>query len=783
MSSNDNYYQLYLNSVYTLAATIVIKSADTVNGFNDLVSEQFGYVVNTLDPTTWKYYLNVSGEYHPTDTMMTVTSMDTLETINFTKENLQVHLATAKGYQYGTRGYNELVAQFPDQEILILGILYPADINIAIDAPDGTILAYPPNLIEANEYTFITRLQNWIYGYKERWVNAQYNISDPLYPLVHHTIMYTMIPLEILAIRLAACKTNEAHSYHVRMYLASHMGLDQYLDFMTTEQSLWFYRNICYIERNIGQRQIFDLLLEHIMTDRSLPLAQYLMQHDISQMPDQINPTVTFIRTALNFDASPDSNILDLDQLLIKEQPLARDNEAYQADEEPAMLQAFEYSQSSTLQTKLLESAMIDYSNSSPYTLNDILLHHWLWLSSNGTYQAFVSATNPQTGEQIPLSAKDAWTLMWYCWMTSSGIDLSEAVIPQMFAERVQRMPTPPVSDLLSVVDPKYVGPELAKLALFYQPVINPLVSVEAFYNLCVNITTAANAQRNLIALQEHKDRRAMVQNMCERIYSDNVVLTADEGQTYQSWFSQRNLNLSTFTNDQLNLLYLDLVKQATGLALITTQSLASLQQAMVGMFAKLSSYNIQFATEINDSPIRMVDTPVVRVGDINASGSAQIYDPDTGVDVEDVHAHAAALMKLDLNGPMFQEDFIFHGKAKHRLRINVEPRMAPNGFVMNYQVQSGVRAKLATPLQDNSAGVIPVVGIDEWLQLLPDQRYYFMDLWGNDNYYWTPPPSEPLDEAIVNDILNGLTWIDKSPPRMITLADLDGFVKYVNPS
>jgi hypothetical protein len=758
--SNQNYYQNYINSVLQLAATIVIKSTDTADGLNQYITDMYGAAaVDTMDPTTWKYYLNVSGEYHPTDTMMTVVSMDTLQVIDFTKENLETNLATAAGYQYGTPAYNELVATYPTQELLILGILYPADIDTAIAAQDGTILAYPPNLIEVNEYSFLLNLQTFIYGYKQRWVNPQFTISDPLYPAVNHGIMYLMLVLEIINIRKAACKTNEAHSYHVQAYLASHQGLDQYLPQMTLSQSLWFYRNICYIERNIGQRQIFDLLLEHIMTERSLPLAEWLMEHDISSMPASLVPNITFVRVPLNGENDDSNNIIDLDEMLDKEANSARDNTLYQPDYEPTILTEFQNSRSATLMTKAVESDMIDFTNSSPYILPDILLNHWLWLASNGLYSAYVTTTNQQTGESISLSVQDAWTLMWYCYMTSNGIDLSEAVIPQMFAMRVQRIPMPTVTDLMSVVDPKYITPNQAQFVIQMNPVINPLVSTEAFYTLCTQICTAANSQLNYVALQEHKDRRAYMNGMIERMYSDNVVYTADVGQTYQSWFQQRNLNFSTMSNDQLNLTYLDLVKQATGVAQNPTTSVAALQTAMIKMFAQLSSYNIQFLSEINSSNIRNVNGPVIRVGDITASGSYQVYDPDSTVDVLDARMGGEALRTVNTDR-LFSELFLFHGTKRERVEIRAKPRMGQHSVRWNVQGHIGLQVRLANPPGPNTEGVIPVVGIDAWLALPPQERYDFYDQYGNNDYYYFPPGDIPLSQVVTRTLLNGLTWL-----------------------
>jgi hypothetical protein len=781
MATTNNYYQLYVNSVIQLAQTIVIKSVDSAEGLNLYVSElaQAGRAnpVDTLDPTSWKYYMNLAGLYHETDTMMTVTSMDTLETIDFTVENLKIHRATAKGYQFGTRQYIELVSRYPQQEMLILGILYPCDIHAAIAAPDGKILSYPPELVEPNEYSLILKLQRFIDGYKERWVNPQYGISDKLYPATHHGIMYLMLVMQIFNIRLAACKTNEAHSYHVRSYLASHQGLDQYLDQMTTKQALFFYRNIAYIERNTGQRATFDWLVEHIMTERTLPLAEYNMLHDISGMPSDIDPAITFYRNPKNLGYNVDSaNTITLDQMLNKEQTVARDNALYQPDMQPAILQDMQFARSSSLKTKALESAMIDYSDSTPYTMTDILLNHWLWLSSNGLYTAFVSTTNPKTGERIPLSVKDAWTLMWYCWMGSVGIDLSLQEIPQMYAKRVQRIPMATVTDLLSVVPTKYVDASIAQQALSLQPTIGQVLSTEAFYTLCQEIYTAANMQRNLMAFQEHRDRRGYVMGMVERIYSDNIVNTADPGLSYQDWFKQRNLSTADFSQDDMGLMYLDLVKQATGLALITTNSLANLQAAMVKMLSQLSSYSVQFMKQINTTNIQKVDWPAVRIGDQNTSASADYYIPNNNVRLRHMKAHVSSLEEMPLNGPMFREDFYMHGKQGVDTTIHVKPRIGQHSYIWQARIQSGVRVKPTTKLESNSQGTIPVIGIDLWYNLLPDQKAWFMDVYGDDNYYWTRPKDVPLSTVVVNTNLNGLVWVDTSPPYLVKARDLSGF-------
>ena len=156
----NNHYQLYVDNTLSLAETIVIKFEAAAEALNLAVISQNGYAaVDNETKSSWKYYQNISGQYHFTDTMIQVNSLDLAERIDFTADNLKVHTATRKAYEYGSRYYRDLLQQYPDQELLILGILYPCDIDQAIAAVDGTILTYPAKYVEASEYTFIFKLQ------------------------------------------------------------------------------------------------------------------------------------------------------------------------------------------------------------------------------------------------------------------------------------------------------------------------------------------------------------------------------------------------------------------------------------------------------------------------------------------------------------------------------------------------------------------------------------------------------------------------------------------------
>lgn len=769
---SNNHYQLYIEKVLQLAETIVIHSIESAEALNNYIALIHGSdVVGTEDKRTWKYYKNIAGEYHAVDTPMYVKSADTLETILFSKEALALHRATARSYAYGTRQYRELVAQFPEQESLILGILYPVDIEKAVVAYEGEILGYPTGLVEENEYSLIPNLQKWINGYKGRWVNKQFGISDDLYPATSLGIMYLQLVPTIVNLRLAACKTNEAHSFHVRQYLASHGLLDPYLDSMTKKQALFFYRNIAYIERNVGKKEIFDWLVEHIMSERYLPIGEYTMRHDLSDQPNDLYPKLLFKKTPLNLGYGSDPNDkANLKQMLDKQDKMARDNVLYKDEALPTIREKMENSMSNVLPTKVLESAVVDMTNSSPYSMEDILLNHWIWLATQEMYTAVISVTNPATGERIPLTAKEAYTFMWYAYCKHIGIELD--FIPQVLAKRVQRLPTPPQmfrslsaaavepspnpvagskEDLMSVVNPALVSEKIAEQALSMQPKIDSIISTEAFYEFCQQIYNAAQMQRHLVASQEHAVKRGMVHGMISRIYSDSIVDLEPEGTAYQDWFGERNIDVGNMSREDMGVLYQDLIREATGAALNDNSSLKSLQAAMTRMLAQLSSYSVQIIAEINNSNIRKTDWTVVRVGDIGGKGAMERTAPDMTVTVQDVKGRAKQEINVVMNGCNVKTTIKESAKTTKSLNIAVKPKWNRDRATVFhvYHRMSRICVRPQVKLQPNSRDIVPVMGLDLYLQLPEDKQQRYYDVY---NGGYSPLPYEDKDPVINTD-------------------------------
>lgn len=607
-------YAIYRQSVIDFTKTIVVKSLLTANSVNEYVIEQNSEVLTNY-PESWKYYKNIAGEYHITDTMMSIVSLDTLETIEFTKVNLEIHRATAKGYAYGGRYYNELHAKYPMQETLIRGILNPVDLDAAIAAEDGTILYYDRSHIEENEYELISKLQRWIYNFWIRWNVQDYRLSDDLYPAAVLGVMFGMMPGVILDIRTSFCKTNQAHSYHIREYLSSHGKLDRYLDILSKKQALFLYRNILFINHNAGLQSTFDILIDRLLSERSIPISSYVIRHDTTGMPAALDPIIELAQYPLNLQhVEGRDDILSVRQLLEKTLHSARDNEFALEDDVKNTTEAMERSNSNQLNTKVMESVVVDDADAGPFALADTLLNHWLYLSVIGRYNAVVTFTNPENGELRTLSAKDAFSFYLYCF--NKAIDVAFTEVPKLEALLVRRIPTPSLSTLKGLVDKTLVGDAFLQKLLLGVSAIPAIYSNERFYEIASGIHHRLLKHRIEYANVEHFEAHAMAKGAAMHLYCDypctlsNITLWTD-------WLLAKGINVDTWTTNDFNRVSKEILVNATGVSDKSIKTLRDIQEGTIKILSQLSSYALEFVSTINTEPYRPIDWSQVTIGDV----------------------------------------------------------------------------------------------------------------------------------------------------------------------
>jgi hypothetical protein len=701
------YYDIYQGEVFSLCETIVVHSSATAVAINNGLIEQ-GIAVDTLNPASWKYYLNLQGIYHESDQPMSVISLDTLQIIPFTVDNLLTNRATAREYVYGSAYYNALLAQYPNQENLIRGVLNPVTLVTDVDGnlvipDDGTILYYDPTLVEEAETNLIDKLQTWIYAFYSRWNVGAYALTDALYPAAQLIPLFAYMPMVVLNIRLANCKTRFAHSYHIGRYLASNGNLDAYLDSLTTGQALWLYRNIQYLKRNAGKQSTFQWLMYNILTVRGLPLAEWNMTHDLSNMPQSLYPTPTFTRTPLNFGFSfAGTDTKTLDEIFDLENPVAKDNQTVEVYDEATALISMENSLSNKLKTKILESEVTDLTDAVPYTFTDTLLNHWMYWAASNRYRSVLGLTDTHTGLAFNLSVLDAFVLYLYAYNYANGIVLID--VPNPSACHVQRVPMPSVGELEEIVEAQYVTKAQITGMVDALPPLGIFISTEAFYDACLDVQAGIEYARALYDATEEVTARAQMEQMTQRCYCD--VFLPIGGGTYVDWLQVRGLNFSEYSAEEWSALATQIITEATGIDLLNVRNLKDLQAAMLGVMSQLSSYSIQYIQTINASTIKVVEWNMQRVGGVDGEGADLTSCNELGAYALDIGASSSDLSDVEL----------FSGDG-----IDVACSMIPVELV---QAPCGVSFDHSAEMNYLDRAMIPVINFsiaDDVVQALPD--------------------------------------------------------------
>ena len=604
--------------------TVVVKLNTTIDMINQFIKLKYGdESVDINDKTTWKWYQNVCGEYHFSDVMMMVRSLDTQEEIPFTKASLDEHPSTREAYQFGTRYCRLLMEQYPHQETLILGILYPAKLQDILDAEDGDIVSYPAYLVESQEETLVTELSDFIKRDLARWRVEAFAYTHSLYLSAESARLYAILLPKILNLRLARCKTHEAHSFHIRMYLASHGRLDRFLPYMTLRQALFLYRNIDYLEKHAGNLDNFYWLIQRLLTERNIPIGEYSIRH-IDQFRENYRTNYVLRKKPINTQYNiPEKDFFSLDEVLQKEYDTAPYNEIYSRYHRDRIDIEITNSPSSVVQTKDLESSMVDRTDSRPYRLEDVLIDHWAFLCQHGSYRkVYVTHKDVMTGELISLSSKDAFIYFMYALAYYAGEALE--IIPSWYATKIVRHPRPTVESLVKNIPASHM-PQ-GNLA---QTILNRFIRYEntnsrlKFYRWSKTVYNQYLEHVGIISNCQSPITRGSVKMLCDRLTMGVDVVFDETGMRYDNWLGQRGLSLEGYGRDDVAKLIKNLIEGSTGHRVDETKLLKNIQRAMIGILRQLSSYSIQLISNINEEPIRPLNWAAIRL-DTLGSDSAQ---------------------------------------------------------------------------------------------------------------------------------------------------------------
>jgi hypothetical protein len=299
----------YFKDISILSNSLIVKFTDVAIAMNKGIYLSTG-VSPSEDRTQWKYYLNLAGEKHITNSDVKIILRETSEEVSLTKDILASNEFTLTELLKNETYYNELINSYPNDILYIHGCMYPVDIEKAIAAKDGTILNYNKSYVEENEYSLIKELEIYIKSFISRYHVNAYTLTDELYLPSMLAVLYSSIPDKIQNIRLNKLNTNEVHSFHLEHFFRSRFDLWNDIQVLKPATRFWLYRNLEYILKHIGKESTFKLILTKIFEENNIGVGEYKLRvpdvdlvygHDSNVMlSSYVKDEVMFMTKALN---------------------------------------------------------------------------------------------------------------------------------------------------------------------------------------------------------------------------------------------------------------------------------------------------------------------------------------------------------------------------------------------------------------------------------------------------------------------------------------------------
>ena len=711
-------YEIYAKSCIELARSIIIKSNASAEAMNKADSiENARLMLNgepsfydPYNPKTWRYYMQMAGQYHRLDTFDTIDangvskqhpyiqvySLDTHELIDFTVENLREHRTTWREYQKGESSYYlNLVNKYPDKRLLIDGILNPIDIDYAVNAADNQILYYDKRYVEYNEYSLIPRLQDLVNKYYSRWDNEDYAKTDNLYIPARIAILYTFLPYAIMGLRYDSSRTIEAHSFHVWSYLGSHQRLDDYRSYLDLYQSLWFYRNIRWSEINAGKTDTFRKHIDVIMTHRNLPIAGFDTRATVSGMKAdnrQWYPDTDFKRKSLNMHGNLTrlSEIRTIREMVESEQPEARDNPLFLEQDITRMHFSIPRIPDRSLPTKVLESIAEDNTKQAAIKQTEVALNEWIHKTTCGLYNARITVDNPVSGETINMTLDEALVVFIYALQRSNGVD--PTYIPTITASNVLRLKKPKMRDVRKLMDHTLTDIQYLQTADHFAFEPYKMVAPERFAAYAKEVYKLRNMFRHLYSFTQDYREHAQVKTITGAYFETVVCKLTPKKESYRDYFAYRGWIFEDskadiakhgvrWTTKHYEQLYRNIVKQATGDDLSSRLNVRDVQGMMVRLLRQLSSYSIQFIRQVNDEDILVADWPYLRYHKIGMFKEGLKYVRLANLEFYNFIARSWNLNKEGIfTDIMNGKNMVSIGKGKHDMGGIVE--LIPSGTI-----------------------------------------------------------------------------------------------------
>lgn len=610
-------FKAYINETLALTKSLCIKSQQTIDIQNNYL-QGIGYPL--LDnPLTWKYYRNLAGLYHSSDSPMEIVSSDTREVIDLTKEVIVNHPLTAVDYGPGGIYHRELLNRYPSQKDLILRIFNPLDAASAISAADFTILYHDPRYLHEREQSLIQRLQKWLYAYADRWHIYSFAITDTLYPAAMLAVMYHAIPLTLMNLRLEACKTVEAADFHIWAYLGSRYRLDRYRQYLSNHQTMYLYRNIDYLRHNVGKEKTMLSLMANITDPVSIKASKYDATQDDSTLIADRRVQPVFLKSTYGEERF---NIKIKDRydtehvVKLTRDSGVHDREDYDGDVWDAKGKA-RATVINDVPTGIVELNIKPSENEIFVNPKQVALHHWFYLSSMDKSKMVVDLNVGDFGA-FSVTSRDAALLLLFAIYKLNGRK-NDDIIPSVLVSTVIPLVYPTEGMLAKTLTADLVRRGYLTAAMNSLVPLPTVRTVDELQLLGENISKQYHKHYLISRAPGSSRNKSLLWGTLKSIYVDKECHLIEPHTTWEGWLETIDFPHEEYSDEEYIGLVVNILSAVVSLD-TSGLNLSSVHQAMIDILKLLTSYGIVFVDGTGDKPTMIYEWPWIEPVDQSSS-------------------------------------------------------------------------------------------------------------------------------------------------------------------
>ncbi len=583
-------YKSYLDETIALARSLCIKFEMTATLQNTYLASM-GYPT-PLAKEEWKYYLNLNGQYHASDSLIYVTSSDTKTEIPLTKENLQQHPLTKADYQPGGSLHNRFIKEHFNRRDFIYRIFDPIPIDVAVAAPNYKIVHYNSNLVHDRELSFMPRLQQWIDGFFSRWHITSFAISDLLYPTAMLGVFWHCVCLEMLNLRMEYIKTHEACDFHLWMYLGGYYRLDRYKRYLTNEQAMYLYRNIEYLRNNLGKESTMIDLQKNITEVAHLVASRY----DVSQIDgtlDKLNQTDPIIVKSKYLEEDADISLTSRNTVEDVYTITLSKGIHNPTDYEDDVLECKQWITQSvidTVPTGLVEFNQMPSPAESVVSAKQVRIQSWAHLSSLG-YMVGTLPIELPNNTTTSIYLNDAWILFLFCLHQMSGGDL-DAPLPTVLVSGVPTEFPLVTAQFDGIINPMVAQSRIIDQWIDRQIIPMPVTGLDAFSLYCDNVVNDIyNKVISIRGLQTDIEE-SIGSDLLRYFYIDKLCEYTGRYLTFRDWLNTVDIPFTALSVDDYLLLSVTLMSSVLGFG-AEVNSISDRHEAYMAIMRLLNSYGV----------------------------------------------------------------------------------------------------------------------------------------------------------------------------------------------